>query len=288
MIVTRRVHVPHPGIKLVVALGAAVALLTACSSSGSDSAPAAPEWGHIHNLSLEGDTLFMGTHEGMWQQKSAQVPVLVSQPPFDVMGLTRTGDRWLASGHPGPDMDAPGNLGLMESTDDGVTWQAVSLSGEVDFHRLVAAGDVVMGVSAHGGMLLRSEDGGASWFDLGTPPLYDLAVDPTDPQVVVATTEAGPVRSTDGGRTFTPITSSVLLALLAWTGNGLYAASVDGQILQSTDSGATWNTRGMLAGQVEALAADANTLVALVDNTIVESTDGGVSFSPRLTLAGAH
>ncbi len=288
MIVTRRVHVPHPGIKLVVALGAAVALLTACSSSESDSAPAAPEWGHIHNLSLEGDTLFMGTHEGMWQQKSAQVPVLVSQPPFDVMGLTRTGDRWLASGHPGPDMDAPGNLGLMESTDDGVTWQAVSLSGEVDFHRLVAAGDVVMGVSAHGGMLLRSEDGGASWLDLGTPPLYDLAVDPTDPQVVVATTEAGPVRSTDGGRTFRPITSSVLLALLAWTGNGLYAASVDGQILQSTDSGATWNTRGMLAGQVEALAADANTLVALVDNTIVESTDGGVSFSPRLTLAGAH
>ncbi len=285
MIVTRRVRVPRAGIKLVVALGAAAALLTACSSSGSDSAPAAPELGHIHNLSLVGDTLFMGTHEGLWQEKPAQVPVLVSQEPFDVMGLTRAGDRWLASGHP-TDVDAPGNLGLVESTDDGVTWQPVSLSGEVDFHRLVAAGDVVMGVWGHGGKLLRSEDGGASWVDLGSPLLYDLAVDPTDPEVVVGTTEGGPVRSTDGGRTFTPINSSVLLALLAWTGNGLYATSVDGQILQSTDSGATWNTRGTLGGQVEALAADANTLVGLVGNTIFESTDGGVSFSPRLIVAG--
>lgn len=303
MSVTRRVRVPRPGITLLAALGAAAALLTACSSTGSDSAAAsapvqgpkasagpaaAPGWGHIHNLALDGDTLFLGSHEGLWQQEPQQEPFLVSQPPFDVMGLTRTGDRWLASGHPGPDMDAPGNLGLVASGDDGVTWQPVSLSGEVDFHRVVAAGDVVIGLPSHDGRLLRSEDGGQTWDDLGTPPLYDLAVDPTAPEIVVATTADGPVRSTDGGRTFSPITSSALLALVAWTDSGLYAASVDGQIFLSTDSGATWDSRGSLGGQPEALAADGSRVVAAVADAVVESTDGGVTFRPRLTGVGQH
>ncbi len=300
---TSRVRASRVKVTKIFALVASVALLGACSSvtpEGSSTDPiqgqsepaspttGAPEGGHIHNLSLDGDTLFLGSHEGMWQQKPQQGMVLVSQPPFDVMGLTRTGGRWLASGHPGPDMAAPGVLGLLESLDNGVTWQPVSLSGEVDFHRLVAAGEVVMGLSAHDGKLLRSQDGGLTWADLGTPPLYDLAVDPSDPEVVVATTADGPVRSTDGGQTFTPITSSQLLAFLAWTNNGLYAASVDGQILLSTDSGATWITRGTLGGQPEALAADADNLVALVGDTILESTDGGVSFTTRMAGVGQH
>lgn len=300
----RRVRIPRPGITLIVALGAAAALLTACSPSGSDAAPAsvpaqgpkasagpadtAPGWGHIHNLALDGDTLFLGTHEGLWQQDPQQEPVLLSQPPFDVMGLTRTGDRWLASGHPGPGMDGPGNLGLVASDDGGVTWQPVSLSGEVDFHRLTAAGDVVIGLPAHDGRLLRSEDGGQTWDDLGTAALYDLAVDPTAPEIVVATTAEGPVRSTDGGRTFTPITSPALLAFLAWTDSGLYAASVDGQILLSIDSGATWDVRGTLGGQPEALAADGSRVVAVVADAVVESTDAGFKFSPRLTGVGQH
>lgn len=224
----------------------------------------------------------------MWRQEPQQAPVLVSRPFFDVMGLTQSGDRRLASGHPGPDLDSPGNLGLMASLDDGVIWQSVSLSGEVVFHRLVAADNVVMGVSAHDGRLLRSEDSGQTWVDLGTPPLYDLAVDPTNVKVVVATTADGLVRSTDGGRTFMPIDSPALLAFLAWTDSGLYSASADGQVFLSTDDATTWGARGDIDGQPKSLAGDTGTVISLVGDSIVESTDGGYSFSPRVSGLARH
>jgi hypothetical protein len=282
----------------LVALGTAVAALSACASN--DSSPAsviesvqesdsvstqavsAPDWGHVHNLSLSGDVLFIGSHEGMWQQAPQQEPVLRSAPTFDVMGLTRSGDRWLASGHPGPDMDAPSNLGLVESRDSGVTWKSVSLSGEVDFHRLVAAGEVIMGVAAADNSLLRSTDGGTTWNNLGTSPIFDLAMNPMDTSMIMATTESGPVQSTDGGATFTPVSSPSQLLLLAWSEEGLYASSVDGQILFSADSGVNWVSRGTLGGQPMALAVDASNVVGVVGDSIFGSSDGGVTFTERI------
>ena len=304
MSITSPKRVQGRSLTLVVALGATVAALTACSSSEPNTSPTsttaqgpsastgpavdAPDWGHIHNLALKGETMFLGSHDGMWKQEPAQEPVLVSAPVFDVMALTQNGDRWLASGHPGPEMDSPGNLGLMASVDDGVTWQSVSLSGQVDFHRLVAAGNVVMGLSAHDGTLLRSEDGGKTWVNLGAPPLYDLAVDPTNAKVVVGTTSDGLVHSADAGQTFTPIDSPVLLAFLAWTDIGLFSTSVDGQVFLSTDEGTTWEARGEIEGQPESFAADASTVISLVGDAIVESIDGGLSFSPRVTGIARH
>ena len=166
--------------------------------SGADMA------GHIHNLAYDGRQLLIGTHEGLWGR--TRVPRRRRCPieAFDVMGFTPAADRWLASGHPGAGMDAPADLGLLASTDQGRTWTEVSLGGEVDFHRLVTSGDVVVGLNAHDGRLLRSDDDGATWADLGVPGLYDLAVSPADPSVIVGTTENGPVRSTDSGATFQP------------------------------------------------------------------------------------
>ena len=304
MSVMGRERVQGRSLTLGVALAASLLFLTACSSSEPNTSTSsttaqgpsaqttpivdAPDWGHIHNLFLKGETLFIGSHDGLWKQEQQQEPVLVSGPAFDVMGLTQNGDRWLASGHPGPEMDSPGNLGLMASGDGGVTWQSVSLSGEVDFHRLVAADNVVVGLSAHDRTLLRSEDGGQTWLNLGSPPLYDLAIDPTNAKAVVATTSDGLVYSADAGRTFTPIASPALLAFLAWTDSGLYSASVDGQVFLSTDAGTTWKARGEIKGQPESFAADASTVISLVGDSIVESLDGGLSFSPRVSGIARH
>jgi len=182
----------------IFAVGTVVAVLGACSSTDSSPAPViesltgsdltstpavpAPDWGHIHGLSFLDDVLFIGSHGGFWRQSPQQELVLLSQPVFDVMGLSRTGDRWLASGHPGPDMNAPSDLGLIESLDNGVTWKNVSLSGQVDFHRLVAAGDVLMGVAAANNALMRSTDGGTTWNNLGTPPIFDFGYQPDECQ----------------------------------------------------------------------------------------------------------
>ena len=262
--------------------GPATAPEPAPPASGADMA------GHIHNLGYDGRRLLIGTHEGLWAQDPGATPAQVSEQAFDVMGFTPAADRWLASGHPGAGMDAPADLGLLASTDQGRTWTEVSLGGEVDFHRLVSSGDVVVGLNAHDGRLLRSEDGGDTWADLGVPGLYDVAISPVDPSLVVGTTEDGPVRSTDGGATFTPLSDAPLLALLAWADDTVYGIDVDGAVHASSDNAVTWVQRGSVSRQPTALAADGTTLAALVGNRIVESIDGGVSFSPRIVELAGH
>jgi hypothetical protein len=243
---------------------------------------------HVHNLAYDGSTLLIGTHQGLWAQEPGQEPVQISRDPFDVMGFTRGDGRWLASGHPGPGMDAPADLGLLQSTDQGRTWDEVSLGGEVDFHRLVTSGPVVVGVNAHDGRVLRSDDSGATWAALGAPGIYDLAMNPDDPSILVGTTPDGPVRSIDGGSAFEPVADAPLLALLAWTGSTLYGIDVDGSVFASTDDGATWERRGAVSKQPAALAADGDRIAALVGNRIVESSDGGADFSPRIVDIPGH
>jgi photosystem II stability/assembly factor-like uncharacterized protein len=242
---------------------------------------------HIHNLAVVDGVLYLGTHEGLFRQLPGQTLEQVSSERFDVMGLTRGGAEWLASGHPGAGMDAPPNLGLMSSP-DGVNWEPRSLYGQVDFHRLAASGQTIVGLSAHDGAFLRSDDAGKTWQDLGTPPLFDLAVSPTDATTVVGTTGDGPVASTDGGSTFTPIDGAPLLAFLAWSDNALYAVDPTGQVHTSTDGGRTWTARGSVPGQPAALAAEGDDVALLVDGAVQYSTDGGRTFTPRLTGLGGH
>ena len=289
---------------LSVALLASIALLVACSSNEStpelinetptettvvpSQVAQAPDWGHVHNLSLTGDTVYIGSHNGFWKQDVGKDPVLLSQPTFDVMGLAGSNDKWFASGHPGPDMEAPSDLGLIESVDGGVTWQSLSLLGEVDFHRLVSAGDILLGITARDGSLLRSTDGGRTWSDLQTPLIFDLAINPISPDLVIATTENGSLRSEDGGANFAPIATPVQLLLVAWGDQGLYAASMDGQILFSNDNGVSWITRGSLAGTPVSLAADAGNVAGVVSDAILVSTDGGSTFVKRIASSGEH
>lgn len=79
----------------------------------------------------------------------------------------------------------------------------VSLTGQVDFHRLVTAETTVMGVNSADGTLRSSADSGATWTLLGAGP-YDLALDPKEPSRVLATTANGPEFSTNGGRRLLP------------------------------------------------------------------------------------
>lgn len=186
---------------------AALVLLVGCGASGAPS-PAASDpsgastasatggvidvagaaWEHVHNIAFDSDALLLGTHQGLYRQEPGKQPALHSETAFDVMGLSYDGGRWIASGHPANGEELPANLGLRASP-DGRAWQTISLAGEVDFHRLTASGTTVLGVAAHGGTLLRSDDGGASWSALQNPGVFDLSIDPGDTHQVIATTQ---------------------------------------------------------------------------------------------------
>jgi hypothetical protein len=256
-------------------------------TSGAEGVVTAPGgWGHVHNIALDGTQLLLGTHDGLWQQTPGQEPTQLSANAFDVMGLAKSGSSLLASGHPPEGASAPADLGLITSTDGGQSWSEVSLGGKVDFHRLVASGNVVAGISAGDDTLIRSSDGGSTWTSLGKTILYDIAMDPNDPTQLLGTSNGGPMRSTDGGNTFMSLMSAPLLALLAWTDNRVYGAGIDGRIYSSTDSGQTWTPAGTVGGQPDALAAEGSTVVAVLGSRVVQSTDAGATFTDRINGIG--
>jgi hypothetical protein len=266
----------------VVAGIAAVLLLGNERDTGDASESTGAPFGmaHVHGLGLDDGELVAGTHYGAFRVAPDGTVTQVG-PTQDFMGFTVVGPaHYLASGHPGADQDAPGNLGLIESTDGGATWESVSLRGEADFHSLEARHGRVYGHS--GGVLMVSADK-QSWDERARIALADLAVSPDDPDTVLATTEQGLAVSADGGSRFELVEGAPLLVLITWTDEGaVVGVDPQGVVHVSADRGGTWQQRGSAGGQPAALTAEGDDVfVATGDGRILESADAGRSFTVR-------
>jgi len=137
---------------------------------------------------------------------------------------------------------------------------------------------VIYGYS--GGRLLVSEDG-VEWADRGETRIADLAVDPTDPQRVLATTETGLVVSEDAGENGTAVADAPLMGLIDIAADGGSAVGVapDGTVFASTDGGRTWAQRGNVDGAPAALTVEGEDVYVAVGGAILGSTDGGETFA---------
>ncbi|MFI2213889.1 F510_1955 family glycosylhydrolase [Streptomyces sp. NPDC020141] len=284
------------------ASAAALALaLTACSGSSDDGDSgdsggkgAGATISHIHGVGIgpSDGKLYVATHEGVYTPDADGGPQLVGDRKDDFMGFTVAGKgRFLASGHPAPGRDAPANLGLIESTDSGVTWKDRSLVGEVDFHSLEYAHDTIYGYDSTNGLLRVSEDG-ERWEKRAELAALDLAVSPDDPDTVLATTESGLTRSTDGGKTFGSGTKP-LMAFVSWpAADALYGVDPSGGLSLSADGGKSWRKAGTVPGGApQALTAiDDRRLIAATQDGVYESKDGGKTFAKRLAVSssGGH
>jgi hypothetical protein len=238
----------------------------------------------VHGLGVDpaDGSLYVATHYGTFRVPDKGEARRVGDTFQDTMGFTITGDRhFLGSGHPDPAgmrEGQPPQLGLIESTNAGETWQPVSLSGEVDFHGLAYAHDRVYGWDATTGRFMVSADQ-HEWDTRSSLDLYSFAVDPTDPGHVIAATPTGLVSSTDGGRQWAAETTGPALVVLAWdTNNGLWGANPEGGVHHSTDGGATWDDGGVLPGPPQALLATPDVIYAAADENgtagIYQSADG--------------
>lgn len=273
-----------------VAVSVAVLIgTTSCAAQeqGAETGSAVPGEGsgavpdsHVHALGIDpgDDQVLAATHDGLFEL-GPDGPTRVG-PVIDLMGFAVVGPgHYVASGHPGPGTDMPNPVGLIESTDGGSTWSALSRQGESDFHSLAAW---TKGVLAVGDGVERSEDR-QSWTRLGGPAdVYDLAS--PDGISVLATTPAGPQRSADSGTTWQPLEEAPLLALVEFV-TPLRAVGVtpDGAVASSDDAGATWELQGRVdGGQPQALAAadDGNgtRVLVLTQDGVQSSEDGGRSF----------
>jgi hypothetical protein len=243
---------------------------------------------HIHNLMLTDNALLMGTHEGIWSQMTGKAATRIGGSHFDVMGLAMVNGMLVASGHPGAGEGNVNNLGYRMSMNGGMAWDNTSLMGKVDFHRLVASGSVVMGISSGDGALMRSKDAGKTWTTLTNPGLYDLAIDPTDSTMIIGTTQSGPLMSIDGGKSFKAIPNSPIIALVSWDKARLVGVAPAGVVYQSLDMGSTWKKLATVPGEPMALAVKGDQIAILAGTTVYYSTDAGITFKKRIVGVPGH
>jgi photosystem II stability/assembly factor-like uncharacterized protein len=109
-----------------------------------------------------------------------------------------------------------------------------------------------------------------------------LAVDPSDPERIVAATERGLGLSEDDGESWRPLARE--LGLLVWPdAQRLFLIDGAGDVRVSEDRGENWRRLGSIGGQPAAFATtDGGELYgALIDGTIMSSSDGGESWDVR-------
>jgi hypothetical protein len=290
------------GVVLVAAFGLVLWLvrgdgLLPPSGSGSSSADVLepmpgpdPGLAHVHGLGVDpdGGMLYAASHYGVFRVPAGGEPVRVANRYQDTMGFVVAGPgRFLGSGHPDPREDLPSDLGLIESTDSGKTWQHRSLSGEADLHALEYKHGAVYAFDAATSRLIVTHDM-THWDERNDVPMADFAVSPADPDVILATTEQGLARSANGGRQFSILADAPPLVWLSWPEDrALFGVSPDGVVLASGDGGATWQRRGSLDGQPSALTAvDAATVYAATEAGIFASGDAGRTFTVRHRISG--
>ena len=196
--------------------------------------------------------------------------------------------------------------GLWRTTNGGVTWTAVISSGnfyDVEFN---TANSNIVYASTDNGTVEYSSDGGNTWSVTGhlssSSGRVSIAVTPADANrlyVWVAGTGGGFYKSTNGGTSFSPVTSPVSLAspygyydhvlnVSTTNPNVVYAGGM--KLAKSTDGGNSWTVVGDWSGwpspdylhadqkDIEFFPSNGNVVLSCNDGGIFKSVNGGQSW----------
>jgi photosystem II stability/assembly factor-like uncharacterized protein len=144
------------------------------------------------------------------------------------------------------------NSELQVSNDGGITWSdgpqtlyLNSLPTSIVFDPVTAK--TIYIASSFGGVS-KSTDGGVTWSPivnglstLSAKEVYSLAIDPSNPQVLIAGTGAGTYKSADGGASWALTDQTQVAISIAFDPNHTgYVYQADNYLLKSTDHGDTW------------------------------------------------
>lgn len=272
------------GWRLAAALLVGMVTLS-CSSSHRENSPHSPAMKHIHGLGLDPSdrAIYAATHYGLFRISESARPQRIGEQVQDFMGFTVIGaDSFLASGHPAAEDSAqPPHLGLIESTDGGNSWNALSLAGEADFHALDYRHGRVYGHDSQSRRIMISKDK-RSWQLRATIRAIDMAVSPFDPQHVLVTTPKGLQHSIDGAATFVATADTPLMAYLSWHDDStLIGIDPTGTLYSSADAGRTWRFKLALKQEPQALlAAGQGRVFIATEDKIYASDDNGATVEP--------
>jgi hypothetical protein len=285
-----------------LAVGLLALLAAGCGDSAGGSGSALVDTSRppplINSLERDpgSDALLLTTNRGLYRisdGEATRVPAAVDTPdgPSPVGKFLAVAESeegiLLGSGHPDERKRVAPFLGLLRSENGGEDWSVVSRYGIADLHVIRDLEGTLYAYDAVLPAVIVSTDGGKTWDERSAPPgrVFDLVVDPSDPEQFLASTKQALFRSTDGGRSWTA-SSGAAGATLAWPEpEALYRADEDGQVYVSRDHASTWELIGLIDGDPRALdAASADELYAAgSDATIYRSDDGGAEWEEYFT-----
>ena len=183
------------------------------------------------------------------------------------------------------------HYGLFRSMDGGRTWASDALGGQ-DAMNLVRPGGQTLWVAGHM-VLAKSIDSGKTWSDVrptGLPGLdvHGFAADPRNSRTLYAAIAGkGLYRSTDGGNSFSEVSTDVgpaVMALVVMRDGRILAGDMRQGLMISRDGGKTW-TRNLRVGLMGLALnpADPKRLLAAGPGVLL-STNGGASWTRVLDI----
>ena len=232
---------------------------------------------HIHQVKVIDTQILLGTHEGLFRYINAGTVERVSPENFDVMGLSISGKKIYASGHPGSGSKLPQPVGLLLSTDMGKSWKKVSLQGKVDFHFLEVGKSEIYGGDSGSGDLMYSQDSGKTWINRGKNIYSDIVISPTQRGRTLAIENGKLFTSNDAFKSVEVIKQAPSITSIEWNAKRLIASSGK-NLLVSKDSGKSWKTLYTFKNPIGLLAQSPKMLAAAVGNEILISLDEGKTF----------
>ena len=239
--------------------------------------PATASISHIHNVEVFGKKILLGTHEGLFEHKSASETKQIGKIDFDLMGLASFGSKLYASGHPGKVSKALNPLGLITSSDGGMSWQQVSLAGEVDFHLLEVGRFDIYGVDAGSNQLFYSKDLGKTWRKLGVNSYSDIAILDNKKRDLFAIKQGSLLLASAGFNKVKKLASKIQFSSIERLGSKLYASS-DKDLYQVSSSGEKIVKLYSFPSPILGISASKSQVVIVTAKTLYISKDGAVSF----------
>ena len=278
---------------------------------------------------------------GVWETHNAGVtfaPIFDDQGSYSIGCVTLAPSNpdivWVGSGESNSQRSVSFGDGVYRSLDGGRSWQNMGLERSLHIGRIVVhPGDEnIIFVAAEGPLwgpggdrgVFKSTDGGESWelvleIDENTG-VVDLVMDPTDPDVLYAASyqrrrhtwtliDGGPGsgihKTTDGGRTWTKLTSGlpgvdmgrIGLAIARQEPNTVYAiieaAQGKGGFFRSLNGGMTWEKMsGYVAGspqyynEIVPDPVDPDRIYSM--DTFLQVTEDGGRTWKRLSVRSKH
>lgn len=278
-------------------------LLAGCADT-SRSGPAPVRFADVHGMAVDPSNpsvLYVATHHGLFKGVRDKDWSRVGQEVMDLMGFTMhpNGTTFYASGHPGNPNRDYSSLGVIKSTDGGVTWTTIALKNQVDFHAMgisLARPETVWGYYYRDQHFYESTDGGATWNNfaptVAAPGINSIAGHAANSKTVFAGTNQGVWVSRDAGKNWAvlvgaqpsgaagAVTTTRADPLLLWA----YFPSAG--LARTEDGGATWSSAAPIQlgsnDQVAVVAIDPSSpttvYVASGRGAVFRSTDEGATW----------